>query len=198
MRVLIVSFIVLIADQITKLLVKGFSVPFLNFYHQGLSYGRKNPLFGNLINITFVENPGIAFGISLGTDFKLLITIFTFVTTIALIYYLYKSRTKRFGIRIAIALIIGGALGNLFDRMFYGILYGYAPILYGKVVDFIELRIFNMFVINGKVGNYIFNLADVAVTFGVLTLIFFYARQHKTEEKPEVELAEKIVSDKQE
>jgi signal peptidase II len=198
LRVLFVSFIVLIIDQTSKLLVKGFSIPFLHIQHLGLQYGQKNPLLGNLLNITFVENPGIAFGISFGEEFKLLITIFTIVTTIALIYYLYRSRKKNLGTRIAIALIIGGALGNLVDRVFYGFMYGYAPILYGKVVDFLELRIFNLLVLNGKVGNYIFNLADVAVTFGVFALIFFYAKQRRDYKKTEVNLVDEVVTDNQE
>ena len=179
MRVLIVSFIVIVVDQVSKILVKGFSIPLLNYKHIGIGYGQKEALFGKFFHITLIENPGIAFGINFGSNFKILITIFTLITSIVLIYYLYKSRNKSFGIRFSIALIIGGAFGNLIDRTLYGVFYGYAPFFYGKVVDFLEVKLFNLFLFSGSAGNYIFNFADVAVTLGVFSLILNYMRKKK-------------------
>ncbi len=181
MRVLFVSFIVVVVDQVSKVLVKGFSFPLFNIKHIGIGYGHKTAVLGKYFYITLIENPGIAFGINFGSEFKLLITIFTLITSILLIYYLYRSRTKSFGVRFSIALIIGGAFGNLIDRTLYGVFYGYAPVFYGKVVDFLEFKLFNMFLFNGTSGNYIFNFADLAVTLGVFSLLLNYMRKNKPE-----------------
>lgn len=184
MRVLFVSLIVVVIDQVSKILVKGFSIPIINFKHLGIGYGHKMAVLGKYFNITLVENPGIAFGINFGSEFKLLITIFTIITSGLLVYYLYNSRNKSFGIRFSIALIIGGAFGNLIDRTFYGVFYGYAPIFYGKVVDFLEFKLFSVFLFHGTAGNYIFNFADLAVTLGVFSLILNYIRKEKQEADP--------------
>lgn len=184
MRVLFVSFFIVLADQITKLLVKGFSIPFLHFNYAGMFEGEKIPVIGNFFRITFIENPGMAFGFDPGLDFKLWISIFSLAASVGLIIYIYVVRNQRFSLRLALAFILGGAIGNLIDRMFYGVFYGYAPVLYGKVVDFLDVDFFDFSLLGRNYDRWpIFNLADAAVTIGVLILIIFYKKNAETSEK---------------
>lgn len=177
MRVLFVSFFIVLVDQVTKLLVKGFSIPFLHFNYSGMYEGEKIPVIGNFFRITFIENPGMAFGFDPGLNFKLWISIFSLVASVGLIIYIYIVRNQRFSVRLALAFILGGAVGNLIDRMFYGIFYGYAPMLYGRVVDFLDVDFFNFSLFGRNYDRWpIFNIADAAVTIGVLILIIFYKK----------------------
>jgi signal peptidase II len=155
-----------------------------------MQHGEKITLVENLLNITFIENPGIAFGIDFGAQFKMLITIITIAASIGLSIYIWLIREQSFSLRFSAALILGGALGNLIDRTLYGILYGYAPFLHGKVVDFINIRLFDIHFFNNILGNYIFNFADLAVTTGVVLLLFSYSREKKVDVKPEQSLNE--------
>ncbi len=177
MRLLFVSAFIVIVDQVTKLLVKG--LPALNL--TGIRPGQKVPILGNILSITLVENPGIAFGINFGSDFKLVISVFTLIASISLLIFLFKMRNKSFGLRISIVLILGGAVGNLIDRLFYGLIYGYAPLFHGKVVDFFNIQLFNVYLFNNTLGNYIFNVADISVTAGMVCLLFAL-RKHKEQE----------------
>jgi signal peptidase II len=145
--------------------------------------GESIRVIGNFFKITYIENPGMAFGFNPGSDFKLWISIFSLIASIGLLVYLYIVRNNTLSLRIALAMILGGAVGNLIDRAFYGIIYKYSPVFYGKVVDFLDFDFFN-FAIFGR--NYerwpIFNIADAAVTIGVMVLLLFY-RQHKKEDE---------------
>jgi len=173
-KILFVSFIVLVIDQVSKFFVKGVTIQSLGIKVNGLLPGQRIPVINKVFDITFVENPGIAFGLNFGDTFKLLVSIFTLVAGVLLVYFIYKNRTKSLGLRLSLALILGGALGNLFDRLFYGVIYGYAPIFYGKVVDFFDIRIFNLYAFHRMMGSYIFNFADFSVTAGVVLLFFAY------------------------
>ncbi|MGE5437657.1 MAG: signal peptidase II [Syntrophothermus sp.] len=185
MKVLYLSLSVIILDQITKLIVKGFAIPFLNIYHKGMEYGEKIPIIGDFFRITFIENPGMAFGYDPGSSFKLWISLFSLIAGIGLLLYLYKVREGKLSLRIALAFILAGAVGNLIDRMFYGILYNYAPMFYGYVVDFIDVDFFNVSFLGRSYDRFpIFNIADASVTIGVAILLLFY-RHH---EEPEKEL----------
>ncbi len=184
MRVLFVSLFIVIVDQVSKVLVKGFQIPFLNFKYSGMFRGQHITLIDKVLYLSYVENPGIAFGIDFGASFKLMISIFTILASIGLFAYLYSVKEKNFSLRLSLALILGGAVGNLIDRVFYGVLYWYGPLFYGKVVDFIDLRILNFYIFNRTFGNYIFNFADVAVTAGVILLLFAYNKQKQ--EKNEI------------
>ena len=85
---------------------------------------------------------------------------------------------------MAIALILAGALGNVFDRVFYGVLYHYAPMFYGKVVDFFDFDFFNFTLFGRSYERWpIFNIADASVTVGVLILLFFYKKHQEDEIK---------------
>jgi signal peptidase II len=177
LKVLFVSFAVLIIDQLSKLYIKGFSFPFLKIQHQGMFEGQQHSIWGDLFNITFVENSGIAFGLNFGIGFKLMVSLFTIAAVIALFFYLLKIKDKPLPIRLSVALIIGGAGGNLIDRIFYGVFYGYSGLFYGKVVDFFDIRILNIILFNKSFGNYVFNVADVALTTGVIMLMFVYGKK---------------------
>jgi signal peptidase II len=180
LKVLFVSFVVLILDQLSKLYIKGFSLPVLRIHHEGMYQGQQQSVWGDFFNITFVENSGIAFGLNFGSEFKLLVCLFTFAAVIALFYYLLKIKNKPLPIRLSVALIIGGAAGNLIDRLFYGIFYGYSGLFYGKVVDFFDIRILNLILFNKSFGNYVFNVADLALTTGVIMLMFFYGKKESS------------------
>ncbi len=177
MRVLFVSVFIVFIDQVTKLLVKGFSIPFLHFKYSGMYEGEKIPIIGDFFRITFIENPGMAFGFDPGINFKLWISIFSLVASAGLIIYIYYVRNQRLSLRLALAFILGGAVGNLIDRMLYGIIYGYAPVFYGRVVDFLDVDFFDFSIFGRNYDRWpIFNVADAAVTIGVFILILFYKK----------------------
>jgi signal peptidase II len=172
LKVLFASLFIVIVDQASKLFIRGISIPFLKIDWQGLAHGQRNPVWGDVFNITLVENPGIAFGLNPGAELKMIISILTLIACIGLFIYLYIIRSHKISSRLAVAMILGGAIGNLIDRTFYGILFNYAPIFHGSVVDFFDIRIFELFLFNNTVGTYIFNVADIAVTIGVVILLF--------------------------
>lgn len=143
-------------------------------------YGQKISVVGDFFQLTFVENPGLAFGVDLGNGLKIWLSIFSIIASIGLFLYLYSVRKSSFSLRFALAIILGGAIGNLIDRVFYGVFYGYAPLFYGKVVDFFDFDFFN-FELLGRVYDRwpIFNIADLSVSVGVLTLLIFYKSHQK-------------------
>lgn len=183
MRVLYFSFGVIFVDQFSKFYIKGINIPFLNISFEGMYYGESISVIGNFFKITFIENPGMAFGFNPGSDFKLWVSVFSLIASIGLFVYLYIVRNKSLSLRIALAMILGGAVGNLIDRTFYGIIYKYAPAFYGKVVDFFDFDFFNFAIFGRSYDRWpIFNIADASVTVGVIILILFY-RQHKIEDE---------------
>ena len=184
MRVLYFTLGVIFVDQFSKFYIKGIDIPFLNISFDGMYYGESISVIGNLFKITFIENPGMAFGFNPGSDFKLWISVFSLVASIGLIVYLYVVRNKSLSLRIALAMILGGAVGNLIDRTFYGIIYKYAPAFYGKVVDFFDFDFFNFAIFGRSYDRWpIFNIADASVTIGVLILVLFYKQHQKEDEE---------------
>jgi len=145
----------------------------------GLSPGESRPLIDNIFHITLVENPGIAFGIDPGESLRDIILIVTILTCISFFLYLVYAKKADVKARIAIALILGGAAGNLFDRIFYGLFYNYAPLFQGNVVDFLDVRIFRIFLFENIQGNYVFNFADVSILSGVFLLIYLIMSSKK-------------------
>ena len=189
MKALYLSFAVVVIDQVTKLMVKGFSIPFLNINYEGMYLGQMIPVFGDFFRFTFVENPGMAFGYDPGSNFKLIISVFSLVASIGLIFYLYVIRDKSWSLKIAIALILGGAVGNLIDRTFYGLFFDYSPLFYGKVVDFFDVGFFDFTLFGVSYDRWpVFNIADAAVTIGVLVLVLFYKKHQEEDEKVEAVL----------
>ena len=156
--------------------------------------GESISVIGDFFKITFTENPGMAFGFDPGSDFKLFISVFSLIASIALLIYLFSVRKKSLSLRIAIALILGGAVGNVIDRMYYGLIYDYSPLFFGKVVDFFDFDFFNFSIFGRNYDRWpIFNIADAAVSVGVLILLFFY-KHHEAENK-KVEYADRVTND---
>ena len=181
MRVLFISFFLVISDQLSKILVKGFSIPFLKLHWEGMFHGQRIRVFGDFFQLTFIENPGMAFGYDPGSNFKFYVSLFSLLASIALLVYLYVARKQSLSLRISLAFILGGAVGNLIDRMFYGVFYGYAPLFYGRVVDFLDFDFFHFTIFGRSFERFpVFNIADASVTIGVLILILFY-RHHQKE-----------------
>lgn len=159
------------ADQLTKLLVKGFSVA--GIMHKGMYLGQSISLWGDFIRITYIENPGMAFGIEFGAA-KLLLSLFSIVAAGVLGFVLYRlqQRDAVWYIQLAIALVLAGAVGNLIDRVFYGVLYGEAPLFYGRVVDFLDVDIPDISFGQWTLQRWwVFNIADAAVTCGMILLL---------------------------
>jgi len=159
--------------------VKGFSIPFLGIEYDGMYLGQTMPVLGNFFRLTFVENKGIAFGIELNPIVKVLVSLVSFFAGGFIIYYINKIASENKGAAVGLALILGGAIGNMIDRVFYGVLYGYAPLFYGHVVDFFHV-VFDVKIFGYYIDSFpIFNIADVAVSLGVAVLFIFYGKEHK-------------------
>ena len=183
MKVLWVTFSVIVADQLSKLYIKGVHIPLLNIKFTGMYPGESIPVIGNFFKITFIENPGMAFGFDPGSAYKFWVSLFSLAASIGLFIYLFSARKKSLSLRIAISMILGGAIGNLIDRALYGIFFHYAPLFYGKVVDFLDFDFFDFSILGRNYDRWpIFNLADASVTVGVLILLFFYKQVKKEDE----------------
>ena len=194
MKLLFVSFLILLADQISKFYVKGFYLPLFDFEHSGLPQSRSIPVIDKLLYITPIENPGIAFGIDFGPEFKTFISVLTIFATLALAIYFFSIKKEDISIRLSVAVILGGAFGNLIDRVFYGYIFGYASILSGNVVDFLDLRLFSFFLMNKTFSIYVFNIADIAITVGVLSLLYAITKKRKEIRTPETAEVENTLS----
>lgn len=148
--------------------------------------------------IYFTENPGMAFGIEVIG--KLFLTVFRIVAVAFISYYLYKivKQNYSFGFIACVALVLAGAVGNIIDSVFYGVIFdhsygqiatfmpeggGYAPWLHGKVVDMFYFPLIQTTwpdwvpLYGGEEFVFfrpIFNLADSAICVGVFALLLFY------------------------
>ncbi|MCK4271111.1 signal peptidase II [bacterium] len=146
-----VTVLTIIADQGSKI-----------FVAKRMELGQSIPVLGNFFRITFIRNAGGAFGIFLGGGwFYLLASI---LAIILIFFYLRKMSAGHLWSRISLALILGGALGNLIDR-----------VRYGMVIDFLDFGI-------GRLRWPVFNLADAAVTVGVAVFLLLMF-QKKAEDR---------------
>ena len=171
MRILYLSFSIVLADQFSKLVVKGVQIPFLGIHFQGFSLGTSRPVFGDLLRLTYIENPGMAFGIDIGG--KLFFSIFSIVASVIILAYLYNSRHESLAFRTSLAMILGGAVGNLIDRVFYGLIFDGGELFKGRVIDFIDADFFHINLFGYHITRFpIFNIADASVTCGVILLLF--------------------------
>ena len=189
MRVLYGTACIIVADQMPKFWVKGIEIPLLGISIQGMSLGSSFPVLGDFLRITFIENPGMAFGIEIGG--KIFLTLFSIVASIGILFYLYLMRKENLTFRLSLSFILGGAVGNLIDRVFYGVLYGEGALFHGKVVDFIDIDFFNIDLWGFHLSRFwVFNIADASVTIGVLIMLLFH-RSFLLEEKeiPSVDTA---------
>ncbi len=154
MKYFILAAIVVALDQITKLLTKNF---------MALSESRK--IVGDFLRYTYIENPGMAFGIHIGN--RTLFTVFSVLASLIIFVYLLRTRGDHKLVRWSLALILGGAIGNLIDR-----------VVRGSVVDFIDVGI-------GDLRWPVFNIADMAVSIGMIVLIVVILFERSPAEKPD-------------
>ena len=149
--------LVVILDQISKYIIKS-----TMYLYESIEF------LGDFFKITYIENPGMAFGIQIGSKFW-----FTFLSIAAaavVLIYLIRIPNEKFLFRFALALIMGGAIGNLIDRL-----------LAGRVVDFLDVEFFDIslpafdFLFINFPGYAltrwpVFNIADSAVTCGMILI----------------------------
>jgi signal peptidase II len=189
-RVLFLTLFIVLADQISKFTIKGLDVPSLGISLKGMQLGTSIPVIGDFFRITFIENPGMAFGIEV-VDGKLFLTLFSIAASAGILLYLYVMRTEKLLFRISLALILGGAIGNLIDRTFYGVIYGESALFHGKVVDFIDIDVINIDLWGFYLTRFwVFNIADASVSIGVLMMLIFHRSFVDQEEQmPDVDPA---------
>lgn len=189
---------IVIADQALKIFIK-------THYHAGESH----LIFGNWFQLYFIENEGMAYGWKFGGEFgKMALTLFRLVAVIYGVFYIKKIVEKEYskGFIICVALIFAGALGNLIDSMFYGLIFesssletyniakifpahGYAGFLHGNVVDMLYFPIIHtklpswIPVWGGTYFDFfspIFNLADASISTGIISILVFQKYFFKT------------------
>ena len=159
MKIVLISAAVFILDQVTKWLTEV-----------KLSLGESVPVFGDALQLTHIQNQGMAFGIAIPN--KILFNAVSIIAAGAILYYVVKFRNEKFLPRFALTIIFGGAVGNLSDRL-----------IYGRVVDFIDVNIpdlyipsYDLYIVNTPVISLmrwpIFNVADMAVSLGMFLLVF--------------------------
>lgn len=187
--------LILIADQILKIWVKTHMI-----------IGQEYHILGNWFIIHFIENNGMAFGMELAGKFgKIILSLFRIGAVIGIVWYLIhliKEKAST-GVILTISLILAGALGNIIDSAFYGMIFshsnyhvaslfpeqgGYSSLLHGKVVDMLYFP-----VIRGTLPEWIpfkggdniiffrpvFNIADSAITIGVALILIFQKKFFK-------------------
>ena len=194
--------VILLIDQITKIWVK-------THFYIGESV-EITPWFF----IHFIENNGMAFGMEIGS--KYILTAFRIAVVAGLTWYLSKTCSRDdipTGYIICLSAIIAGAAGNIIDCMFYGLIFnnpyppevatlfpgdgGYAPIMLGRVVDMLYFPLFSFDwpqwipIIGGKNFLFfqpVFNIADAAISVGMVALVIFYSKylgSHYQPDSPE-------------
>ena len=133
-------------------------------------------MLGDWFRICFIENNGMAFG---GVVGKYLLTLFRIVLFGVLVWWIRKLGRREgtpTGALVGLALIATGALGNIIDCMFYGLIWDYAPFMQGKVVDMLYFPIIDTYVFGKHITFFdpVFNVADSCVTVGAFYLLFFH------------------------
>ncbi|TDG37800.1 lipoprotein signal peptidase [Pedobacter changchengzhani] len=193
---LIIIFLVLLADQLLKTWVKT------NMY-----IGQEFNVIGKWFIIHFTENNGMAFGMEFGGEFgKLALSLFRIVAVAGIgygLHYLIKHKYHR-GLILNVALIFSGALGNIIDSVFYGKIYHYETWFHGRVVDMFYFPIARGYfpswipIWGGDQFEFfrpVFNVADAAISVGVILIIIFQKNYFKDDVKEEVNINSEMVED---
>ena len=205
---LVIIFLILIVDQILKIWIKT-----------NMSLGDEIVVFKDWFILHFVENNGMAFGFEFAGEYgKMFLSVFRIAAVVAIGWYLFKLAKKEdipFGFIVSISLIFAGAIGNIIDSLFYGIIFeqsygqvstifpeggGYATFLHGKVVDMFYFPLINSqypdwvpFLGGSEMIFFrpVFNIADSAITVGIFSILIFYRKYfNKIEDKPVEEISE--------
>jgi len=153
MRVLFVSAVLVLADQISKTIVV-----------RTMSLYESIPVIQNFFHFTYITNDGMAFGIEFPFGYFIFSAV-SILLTLFLFWYLWSVRNHSIVIRLGLAMIIAGAIGNLIDRLFLG-----------EVIDFLDFMI-------GNFHWYVFNLADSYVTVGMTLILIDSIILEKKREK---------------
>ena len=200
---ILIIVVILVADQTLKIWIKT-----------TMMLGDEIVVFKNWFILHFVENNGMAFGFEFAGEYgKMFLTLFRLVAVAGIGWYLFKLAKQKelpFGFIVSISLILAGAIGNIIDSLFYGMIFqdsygqvsaifpeggGYSSFLHGRVVDMfyfplIESRYPDWFPFIG--GNPlvffrpVFNIADSSITIGIFSILIFYRKYfNKVEEKSE-------------
>ncbi|MBC7566575.1 MAG: lipoprotein signal peptidase [Pedobacter sp.] len=193
---LLIIFLVLLADQVLKTWIKT------NMY-----IGQEFKIIGNWFIIHFTENNGMAFGLEFGGEFgKLALSLFRIFAVAGIGYGLHYLIQKKYhrGLILNVALIFAGALGNIIDSVFYGKIYGYADFFHGRVVD-----MFYFPIMEGHFPTWfpiwageefvffrpVFNIADAAISVGVIIILIFQKVYFKEELQEEIGPNNEIVEE---
>lgn len=170
----LIPFGIIVIDLVSKKVIKSLFV-----------LGESKKVLGNFFKLTYIENAGIAFGFFSSIPHNSLIKnlVFTFITLAAVgfIFYLLKQ-THNKPSRLALCFVLGGALGNIIERIFGHLFYSAKlKIFYGKVVDFLDFGF-------GEYRWPSFNVADSFITVGVIflmiyTLFFENKKNQKTKKR---------------
>lgn len=200
---ILIVLLVLIVDQVLKIWVKTH-----------MTIGEEIHVAGNWFILHFTENEGMAFGFTFGGPAgKLMLSIFRIIAVIIIGIYIYRLQKKspHPGLIISFSLIMAGALGNIIDSAFYGLIFnassfhnvailfppegGYGSFLHGKVVDMLYFPVIETSlpkwvpIWGGEPFTFfrpVFNIADSAITSGVLLLLIFQKKFFAKKEAPEV------------
>lgn len=197
-KAVLLIILVLLIDQLIKIQIKT-----------SMTIGQSIYVFGDWFQIRFIENPGMAFGMDIpGKWGKPVLTLFRIIAVGVIGWYLHQMIVKKAsqGLIFCIALILAGASGNIIDSLFYGVIFdestffkvasfmpaegGYAPMLYGKVVDMLYFPVIKGLpdwvpFIGGDDFVFfrpIFNIADTSITSGILAILVFQKRFFKSED----------------
>ncbi len=188
-RYFLLSLLIIFLDQLIKICVHFFMEP---------GYFGQIELIGPYVKLHYTLNPGMAFGMQLGSEYgKLILTLFRIVAMFAIGYFLYQLTTKNNKplLLTSVALVLGGAVGNLIDSVFYGIWFDNAPVespmrlFHGQVIDMFFFDFWEGILptwIPLWGGSYystpIFNFADAAIFCGVVVILLFQNKLFQKEE----------------
>ena len=161
MRVGILFGFVVILDQLTKQIIR-----------QTMHLGDSFDVLGHVVRITYVENPGIAFGIRVGNN--AVFTVLSIIASLGVLIYLFAHKDEGILMKSSLSLILGGAVGNLIDR-----------ILFKRVADFIDVGM-------GDLRWPVFNVADSAVVIGMVILFYTMYGSGKKEKESTPEEAREL------